>query len=203
MKTYTSTELVEVLRLHRLWREGDTNGKRADLGGADLRGAYLGGADLGGADLGGADLRGAYLRGADLRDAYLRGADLRGAYLRGAYLGGAKGLPIPFASKEESTATLDRIREIVLAEPERLTMDKWHGSEWKASKVPEKPGQCGTTHCLAGWAQALSTDVAVRKLDPQFAGMLLIPTATHMFFSSNDAALRFLRDREYAKAVKP
>ena len=46
----------------------------ADLGGADLGGAYLRGADLGGA----------YLRGADLRGAYLRGADLRGADLRGA-----------------------------------------------------------------------------------------------------------------------
>ena len=46
-----------------------------------------------GADLGGADLCGAYLRGADLRDAYLRGADLRDANL-----GGAKNVPfIPIA----------------------------------------------------------------------------------------------------------
>jgi hypothetical protein len=59
----------------------------ADLRGADLRDAYLGGADLRGADLRGADLRDAYLGGADLRDAYLRGADLRGADLRDAYLG--------------------------------------------------------------------------------------------------------------------
>jgi len=41
-------------------------GRRAYLGGADLRGAYLGGADLGRADLGGAYLGGAYLGGADL-----------------------------------------------------------------------------------------------------------------------------------------
>jgi len=62
---------------------------RADLGGADLRGADLGGADLGGADLRGADLGGADLGGAYLRGADLGGADLGGAYLRGAYLGGA------------------------------------------------------------------------------------------------------------------
>jgi hypothetical protein len=66
----------------------------ADLGGANLRGAYLGGAnlrgaDLVGADLGGANLRGADLGGANLRGAYLGGANLRGADLRGAYLGGA------------------------------------------------------------------------------------------------------------------
>jgi hypothetical protein len=71
----------------------------ADLGGADLRGAYLAGAYLGSADLRGADLGGAYLwgadlRGADLGSAYLGGADLccadlRGADLGSAYLGGA------------------------------------------------------------------------------------------------------------------
>ena len=45
---------------------------RADLSGADLRGAYLSRADLSGADLSGADLRWADLSGADLS-----GADLR------------------------------------------------------------------------------------------------------------------------------
>ncbi len=68
--------------------------EKADLSGADLRGAYLSGADLSGADLrvaylSGADLRGADLRGADLRGADLSGADLRVAYLSGAYLSGA------------------------------------------------------------------------------------------------------------------
>jgi hypothetical protein len=61
----------------------------ANLGGANLRGAYLGGANLGGADLGGADLGGANLRGADLGGANLGGANLGGANLRGADLGGA------------------------------------------------------------------------------------------------------------------
>lgn len=54
-------------------------GPRADLIGAELRGA----------DLVGRDLRGAYLIGADLRGADLRRADLIGADLRGARLDGA------------------------------------------------------------------------------------------------------------------
>ena len=56
----------------------------ADLGGANLCGAYLRGANLRGANLCGAYLRGADLCGADLRDADLRGANLCGADLRGA-----------------------------------------------------------------------------------------------------------------------
>ena len=99
MKKYTELELKDTLEKHFLWLEGDPNGERADLRGADLSeanlrganlsGAYLRGADLSEADLRGADLSEANLRGADLRGANLRGADLRGANLSGAYLSGA------------------------------------------------------------------------------------------------------------------
>ena len=70
----------------------------ADLRGANLRGVNLRGADLNGANLSDADLSWAYLRGANLRDANLRGANLRGANLReadllGAYLRRVKNLP--------------------------------------------------------------------------------------------------------------
>jgi len=62
---------------------------RANLRGADLRGANLRGADLRGANLRGANLIGANLRGANLIGANLRGANLIGADLRGADLIGA------------------------------------------------------------------------------------------------------------------
>jgi uncharacterized protein YjbI with pentapeptide repeats len=62
---------------------------RADLWGANLRGANLREANLWGANLRGANLWGADLRGADLRGANLWEADLRGANLRGAKLWGA------------------------------------------------------------------------------------------------------------------
>jgi len=68
---------------------GEANLRGADLGEADLRGADLRGADLGEANLGEADLGGAYLGGAYLREADLRGADLGEANLRGADLRGA------------------------------------------------------------------------------------------------------------------
>ena len=67
-------ELKTILNNHIKWLNGNPEGARADLRGADLWGA-----DLRGANLCNADLRGANLCNADLRGADLRGADLRGA----------------------------------------------------------------------------------------------------------------------------
>ncbi|EAZ2126248.1 pentapeptide repeat-containing protein, partial [Salmonella enterica] len=59
-----SADLSKILEEHKVWitsmRE---SGSRANLRGADLRGANLCGADLRGADLCDADLRGANLCG--------------------------------------------------------------------------------------------------------------------------------------------
>ncbi len=77
-------KLQEILEKHKKWLNDEEGGERADLYGANLRGAYLHEADLYGANL-----RGAYLHGADLREANLRGADLSGANLHEANLHGA------------------------------------------------------------------------------------------------------------------
>jgi len=69
-------DIAAILEKHAKWLSDEVGGERADLRGADLRGA-----DLRGANLEGADLRGANLEGADLRGANLKGADLRGAKL--------------------------------------------------------------------------------------------------------------------------
>ena len=61
MKTYTQTELAEVLRLHTLWRQGMAEGVRANLSGANLSRADLSGANLSRANLSRADLSGANL----------------------------------------------------------------------------------------------------------------------------------------------
>ena len=74
-------ELTEILRLHKMWLNGDKEGKLADLREADLREAGLRGANLRYASLQDADLQGANLRGASLQDADLQGANLRGANL--------------------------------------------------------------------------------------------------------------------------
>ena len=65
----TKAELDEILKAHKKWLNGDSDGKLAVLRGADLRGA----------DLRGADLRWADLRCANLSEAALSEADLRGA----------------------------------------------------------------------------------------------------------------------------
>lgn len=72
-------ELKKILEQHKLWLDGDPDGKRANLYGANLRGANLCGADLCGANLREANLCGANLCGADLYGAYLYGANLYGA----------------------------------------------------------------------------------------------------------------------------
>ena len=64
-------KLDEILRLHKMWLNGEKEGERANLQDANFQGA---------------NLRGASLWDADLRDADLRSADLQGANLRGANL---------------------------------------------------------------------------------------------------------------------
>ena len=94
-------KLKEILERHRKWLNDEDGGERADLCGADLRGA-----DLYIANLRGADLRGANLYGANLRGADLRGADLYIANLRGADLRGAKNIPfIPLVCPEKGSFT--------------------------------------------------------------------------------------------------
>ena len=92
-------KLQKILDLHKKWINGDTEGQKADLGGANLSDANLSGADLrcanlrcanlSDADLSKADLSKADLGGANLSDANLSGADLRCANLRCANLSDA------------------------------------------------------------------------------------------------------------------
>jgi len=167
--------------------------KRVYLWGADLGGAYLRDADLRDADLRGAYLRGANLWGADLWGAYLRGANLRGANLWGAYLRDADLKAAP-----DEIARLDAVREIILAQPERLNMGLWHGDKWTPDHTPEEEHSCGTPHCLAGWLQALSPDKEIRQMEAQEAGRKLAPVASGFFFSSKSIVMDFLKERWYA-----
>ncbi|ELU0567721.1 pentapeptide repeat-containing protein [Salmonella enterica] len=85
-----SADLSKILEEHKVWITSiHESGSRANLCGANLRGANLCGANLRGADLYGANLCGANLRGANLCGADLYGANLCGANLRGADLYGA------------------------------------------------------------------------------------------------------------------
>jgi len=178
----------------------------ADLRGADLSGAVLSGADLRyadlrGANLSGADLSGADLRYADLRGAYLSGANLSGADLRYAYLSGADGKHIEPATPEVAIENLDKVREIIIDNANRLEMGNWHSSdEWKNRTCAEET-MCETSHCLAGWLQICSTNTELRDLDPQLAGTLAAPIAAKMFFRENSETLDWLKERKYVAEI--
>ena len=152
----------------------------ADLSGANLYSANLCGANLSDANLRGANLCGAILYSANLRGANLRGVNLSDAILSGADLSGAKGLPI-------AADHLQRLRAVaneVLANPARLQMTAWHSD-------------CGTTHCLAGWAihHAGPIGKVLEQLHgPYMAGLLLLGVdAAEHFHDSNDDAINWLR----------
>ena len=85
----TRQEAKKILKLHKKWLKDGTKGKRANLGGTNLRGADLIYADLRYASLIYTNLIGADLRYANLMDANLIYANLRGASLMDANLKGA------------------------------------------------------------------------------------------------------------------
>ncbi len=66
MKKLTHKKLDQILSAHKLWLESEgSEGKRADLKGADMRFANLKGIDLRFANLKGAKLQMAYLQGVE------------------------------------------------------------------------------------------------------------------------------------------
>ena len=88
MKTYTTTELKDILNKHALWLRGDPSGVRANLSGTNLSYSNLYGVDLSYSNLSNADLR---------------GANLYRANLSGTNLYGAKNLNCPIACPEEGS----------------------------------------------------------------------------------------------------
>ncbi|MEM6477243.1 MAG: hypothetical protein AAF687_13880, partial [Pseudomonadota bacterium] len=72
---------------------------------------------------------------------------------------------------------LGRVAAAVLAEPHRLKMDSWH---------------CGTSHCIAGWAETLA-DIP-KGQGRHSAGLILLgrEAASH-FYDSNKDALAWLK----------
>ncbi|EEB3720791.1 pentapeptide repeat-containing protein [Salmonella enterica subsp. enterica serovar Panama] len=140
-----SADLSKILEEHKVWitsmRE---SGSRANLYGADLRGANLYGADLRGANLCGADLRGANLCGAnlcgaDLCGADLRGADLRGADLRGADLYGADLPDLTFVILGEKYFISITNGEYVRAGCQNHTVEEWR--KYSKQEITEMDGR--------------------------------------------------------------
>lgn len=133
-----------------------------------------------------------------LQKAVSAGANLARAHLTDA------AFDIKPATREEAIANLDRAREIILDDPRRLRMDHWHAheSKWKEHTCAEE-ALCGTTHCLAGWLQVCSADEKIRNLvDPQLAGIICAPIASHMFFRKEREVTEWLKGRMYANVAE-
>jgi hypothetical protein len=74
------------------------------------------------------------------------------------------------ATPEESIANLDKVREIIVDNAERLEMGLWHADTGWVKRTCAEEAVCGTQHCLAGWLQVCATDDNVRKMDAHLAG---------------------------------
>ena len=173
MKTYTPSELTEIIRKHHLYLEHEKGGERAnlsyanlsfadlsyanlrfaDLSSADLSYANLSYANLRFADLSFADLSSANLSSADLSSANLRSANLRYANLRSADLRSAD---LRYASAgnniEVKTLQLGKYYTVISAYKVRVgcqshTLEEWKGFDDRA--ILEMDGKDG----LIWWKQ--------------------------------------------------
>lgn len=136
-----------------------------------------------------ANLSWADLGGADLSEANLSEADLRGA-------------EIPNREWMRGLVSLSEVAGVVLAHPERLEMGEWHSdSEWK-NGVAKPVEACGTTHCIAGWAEHLAALKDPRilevKMHSYLIGRLILgdEAASH-FYDSNEDAIAYLEEASH------
>ncbi len=105
-------------------------------------------------------------------------------------------------SNEDVIANLDRVREVLLRNSNRLDMGEWHGNWSWRDKTAEEEVECGTTHCLAGWLQVLCPEPMVRlKFPPYDAGKFLAPIAVKMFFAPGYVVKKWLYDRAYVREL--
>lgn len=135
-----------------------------------------------GINLSWADLRGADLRGVDFRWACLYWADLSAANLEGA-----AGLPdVPRVERLAS-----KILGMIESGEGELEMEAWH--------------TCGTTHCLAGWAEHLAKAYDLGgKLGTSVVGALIWHASCGVvpdFHASNEEALEWLREQRDREAA--
>ena len=188
--------------------------RKADLSGADLRGAVLSEADLRGAKLSGADLSGANLRGAKLSGADLSGANLRGANLRKVDLRGADLRKAVLSWADLSGAVLSEadLREtnlsganlcgalglnIVEDAPARLLAVAHAALASPHSLEMSDWHTCKTKHCISGWAEHLGGPLAkliIEQFGNDVGGLMLLGVEAHAhFYKENDDARAFLQ----------
>jgi len=157
-------QIRQTLEQHALWQRGE-GGQRANLRGANLRGADLILADLSGANLRGSDLSGADLSGSNLSGANLRGSDLSGADLSGANLRGSDLREAGLSGSNLSEADLYGAKGIMQFGPMptsgRIIYAVRHDSGWMV--------QAG---CFWGNLDELEADVKEKHNCPMYLGII-------------------------------
>ncbi len=79
-------------------------------------------------------------------------------------------------------ALMDQITTIVLENPKKLKMDKWH---------------CRTSHCIGGHA-CIQNKVASeieKKSNTELASFAVLPNYSHLFYQNDNTVLSFLKAR--------
>ena len=149
---FIQEELNEILKKHSDWLEGLECGERANLSGADLRGANLSGANLRESDLSGACLREANLSGADLYGANLYRVNLYRVNLSDANLRGANIYRVNLSEADLSEADLSgaNLEYVDLSE---------------AKNVPFIPMTCPESGSFIGWKTASNKIVKLEILE--------------------------------------
>lgn len=151
----TKTELNEILELHKKWLNGDADGERANLQGANLQYTHLCGADLRSAYLQGVNLRGASLQNVNLQD-----ADLHDAYLRSAFLWDANlqntnfwGADLQNADLREANLRSANLQYTNLQDADLYNADLQNADLYGAKNVPDLPWTSIVPECgsFIGW----------------------------------------------------
>ena len=84
---------------------------------------------------------------------------------------------------KQQIALLDQIREKILANPEHFNMSSWHSAR-------------GTSHCIAGWAQVITTQ-EVESSRAEDVGRELLPDFSKFFYGRTDYLTKWFEARAY------
>ena len=166
-----------------------------DLEGAITGYIYLKNAITGDIDLENAETGHIYLNGAITGDIYLKNAITGYIYLKNAKTGG---IDLRYAEtgyidlKNAKTGeilrnyTKEDVEFLKSLPIDKIKMENWHSDNgWLNCKSEEELHECGTAHCIRGWAEALYKIKHGKVVDNPNT---LIPNLNHLFFMTDEQA---------------
>lgn len=104
----------------------------------------------------------------------------------------------PTLTAEQQEANLLHVALwIVERDQGNFDMDSWHGAPnipSHLSDLPTTANECGTVHCIAGFAQVMAGEVGFSEF-PEVVGEALLGHGTYdKFFLNNEEGLAFLEE---------